>query len=103
MSNLPEVRIRFGWLIYENISKPRAEKNGLTLSSPDQVVRKVRLYKDAWQPMAEKILQGMCDCYGLEFHSNVIDAYVSPWVKHQSTPLLLNTQPDPDQLVDILT
>jgi hypothetical protein len=103
LNNLPEVRIRFGWLVYENISKPLAEKDGIKLPPPDEVLKKVQLYRGAWKPMEQKILQGMFDCYGLEFHGNVIDVYIAPWVRHQSTPLLLNTEPDPDQLIDILT
>lgn len=39
----------------------------------------------------------------LSFYRSVIDVTVAPYFGHKSTPLIINTRPDPDTFVDVLT
>lgn len=99
----PEVRIYNSFLAYKNISVPLAEKRGIELHSEDEVAERVQGYREAWSSLQDTILCGMRECFELDFYKSVIDACVTPAVRPQSTPLLLNTRHDPDELVDVLT
>ncbi len=100
---LPEIRFRFAWLVYNTISKPLAAKDNVALPTPEKIKEKVEAYRQAWQKHETKILQGMCECYDLTFYLKTIDVNISPWVAPISTPLLLNTRYEPDQFIDLLT
>lgn len=100
---LPKVRIKYSFLVYNNFSKLRAEKENVTLPSEEKVIETVKRYQEAWAKLEETILSGMSECFELEFYHPVIDAYVAPRIIPQSHPLLLNTRHEPDQFVDVLT
>lgn len=107
MHQLPEIRIKYSWLLHEKISKLFWEKywqpKGRPFPTKEKAIERVETYRNAWQLVERKILVGMCDAFGLEFYQPVIDVAVAPLLPSISTPLITNMRYEPEQWVDLVT
>lgn len=104
--NLPEIRIRDGWLLRENASQYLHElwgQEGSKLADNAWMRKQVESYQKAWQPYESKILNGACGLLDLEYRQNIIDAYIAPWFYAFSNPLVVGVIYEPDEFIDILT
>jgi hypothetical protein len=101
----PEIRIKNGRLIYQNISIHLHKLWGKKkkLASIKEIDKKVLAYQKAWDKYEKSILQGMYEITGLEFKQNIIDVYIAPWMKAFSDPMIIGIKYEPDYFVDILT
>lgn len=102
----PEIRIKDGWLIRENVSKYLHElwaKPGDKLADDKWMEQRVSEYQKAWAPYESKILKGMCEVLDLEFRHNIIDVYIAPWFHGFSDPLVIGVMNEPDEFIDVLT
>ncbi|MEP7204908.1 MAG: hypothetical protein ABI716_01805 [Candidatus Saccharibacteria bacterium] len=88
---IPEVRIKYAWLLSGTASVALNEKwgNGTPLRSYDEYVLIVDKYKRWWSPHNDAILHGICDIFNLEFRQNIIDINVAPWFKPISDPMVI--------------
>lgn len=100
---IPEIRFRFARLVYNTISVPLAERDKSTLPDPESIKKKVVDYQNEWKKIENKIINGICNCFDLNFYLKTIDVNISPYLRPISTPLLLNTKYEPDQFIDLLT
>lgn len=106
MANLPEIRVKDGWLIRKQISVHLHElwsQGDKSLADDKDMDRIVGAYKKAWEPYEEKIVHAMCDVLELEFRQNIIDVYIAPWMRAFSDPMVIGVTYKPDVFVDILT
>lgn len=103
MSKLPEIRIRYSYLLGTTESKVLADKFGHKLRDDDYYYARTIEYWKAWQKYEQKILAGMQEALGVEFYLKVIDAYGAPFFIPKSDPLLYNYQDEPDRFIDVLT
>ena len=103
--SLPEVRIDFSFLIYNNIAKPMWEhyRPDKQLMSPQRAKEVIEEYKQAWQPHEQIILRGMCELFDLRFYKSVLDVYMSPGAPTFSTPTIITMKFDADEFIDVLT
>ena len=102
----PEIVIKDAWLLRENASKPLHElwsKPGDKLADDVDMELIVKNYKKAWKPYEQKILEGMCNTFDLEFRHNIIDVYIAPWFFGFSDPLVIGVVHKPNLFIDILT
>ena len=106
---LPEIRFRPSRLIYDSISKPLVQlwnqdnDDQVKLPGADFIKSRVQSYEQAWWPIEEKILTGMCEVFDLSFYLPVIDISLAPRIPTFSTPFLMNLKYEPDEAVDIIT
>ena len=102
---LPQIRIKNAWLLRNNVSKHLHQLygQGKKLASLEQVEAKVKDYRQAWQPLEEKILSAMGDLLGLSFRQNIIDVYIAPYFKAFSDPIVIGNHSPADAFVDLLT
>ncbi len=103
--NYPEVRIRYGWLLSNEVSRPLNELwgDGMPLRTLKEYETIVASYKKAWQPYEEKILKSMCDTLGLSFRQNIVDVYIAPWMAAFSDPMVIGVTYKPDRFVEVFT
>ena len=103
--NLPEIRIDYSWLLRGNVSEHlnKLWGDGTPLRSEDRYRLIAKKYRNAWEPFADKILNGMCDITGLTFRQNIIDVYIAPWFAAFSDPMVIGVKYEPDVFVDVLT
>ncbi len=101
----PEVRIKYGWLLVENASKPLNELwgEGEPLRSDDEYLQIVDSYQKEWKKYEVKILNGVQKITGLQFRQNVIDVYIAPWFIAFSDPMVIGVTQKPDKFIDVLT
>jgi len=101
----PEIRIADGWLLRANASTHLHElwaKEGDKLVGDEDMEKIVASYRKAWGPYEKRIIEGMCDLYGLQFRKNVIDVYIAPWFNAFSFPLVIGARFSPGVFVDTL-
>jgi hypothetical protein len=101
----PEIRIKNAWLLRNAASVPLNELwgDGTPLRSHDEYQAIVEAYITAWQPYEQKILTGMRELFGLEFHQNVIDVYIAPWFYAFSDPMVLGVKFSDSEFIETLT
>lgn len=102
----PEIRIKNGWLLREHTSVHLHElwgKKDEKLASDEEIDEIVMAYQKAWSPYEKKILQGMCDTFGLTFRQNAIDVYIAPWFHAFSDPMVIGVTYQPDRFIEVLT
>lgn len=89
--NIPELRIKYAWLLADAASIVMNEKwgNGQPLLSYDEYVSIAAKYSKWWSPHNEKILSGISDIFNLEFRQNIIDVNVAPWFTPISDPMVI--------------
>jgi hypothetical protein len=101
----PEIHIKDAWLLRLNASQHLHElwaKKGDKLADDEWMAKKVEEYTAAWKPYETKILEGMCELYGLKFRENIISVYIAPWFNAFSSPLVIGVKYEPDQFIDML-
>jgi hypothetical protein len=96
MPNLPEIRIKYAWLLTQNTWRPMMDyyDKGGKLRSEDEYETIAKQYQKWWRPYEKQILQAMYDVLKLEFKPNVIDVHVAPFFYAFSSPLVLGVQFD---------
>jgi len=100
---IPEIRIRFSFLLFEKESPLLAKARNIELLSSDEYINKTALYQKAWRQKQKDILRAMQEVVDLTFYKPVIDVTLAPAFIPISTPLIIGFSHDPDQLVDVLT
>jgi hypothetical protein len=102
---LPEVRIKYAWLLREAASIPLNELwgDGRPIRSDEEYQKITEEYDNAWQPYKQKILSAMTDKLELAFYQKVIDVYIAPWFAAFSDPMVIGVTYSPDRFVDVLT
>lgn len=101
---LPEIRIKNARLLRSAASEPMNQLfgDGTPLASHEEYQEVVLRYRRAWQPYEEKILRGMCELLGLEFHQNTIDVYAAPWFRAFSDPMVVGVKFSDSEFVSAL-
>lgn len=101
----PQIRIKNGWLIYNNVSVHLHKLWGKNkkLATPKEVDKIVASYQKAWNKYEAQILKALYKTTGLKFKQNTIDVYIAPWFKAFSDPMVIGVKFEPDHFVDILT
>lgn len=104
-TDLPDIRIKDGWLLRANASVHLHELWGAgePLVGDEWMEKRVKEYQTAWSPFERKILTAMCDITGLHFRQNIIDVYIAPWFNAFSDPMVIGVMQKPDEFVDTLT
>lgn len=100
---LPEVRIIFSHLLYENVSPVLAKNMNAQMPSFEDCEDWIANYNTEWSKYESDILQGIIDILGLNFRRASIDANVAPFFRPQSDPLIISFASYPDEFVDVLT
>ncbi len=89
-SKLPEVRIKYGWLLEQATIVMNAKwGDGTPIRSYQEYTNIADKYWKWWEPNQEFIMNGICGILGLEFHQNTIDVYVAPWFNPISDPMVI--------------
>lgn len=101
----PQIRIKNGWLIYQNASVHLHKLWGKNkkLASMKEVDLKILSYQKAWDKHEKQIMEGMQKILGLKFNQNIIDVYIAPWFDAFSDPMVIGNKFDPEYFVDVLT
>jgi len=89
--NIPEIRIKYAWLLAGEASVVMNEKygDGTPLAGFEVYEQIVIKYNAWWSPHSTKILNGLCGILGLEFRQNIIDINVAPWFNPISDPMVI--------------
>lgn len=70
----------------------------------DEVLRRVKAYKEKWKEYEEKILNGLCALLDLSFGDCPIDVHIVSGNPRQiSFPLIIKSGFTPDEFVNVLT
>ena len=103
--SLPEIRIRYAWLLANNASVGLNELwgKGEPLLKPKEYIEIAENYQKAWAPYEQRVLRGICELLGLEFRQNIIDVYVAPWFRAFSDPMVIGVTYSPDRFIEVLT
>lgn len=103
---IPQVRIKFSELLYDNVSVHLNElwaKGRDSIASKEQCEEWAENYRQEWAKYESKILPAICQELSLEFHKPVIDVSLAPWIRAMSDPLIMSFNKYPNQFVDALT
>ena len=89
--NIPEVRIKYAWLLANAASTVMNEKygDGTPLRSFDAYTAIASQYETWWRPHNDQILTQLCDILQLQFRQNIIDVNVAPWFTPISDPMTI--------------
>lgn len=105
-SNIPDIRIKYAWLLAGEASAVMHEKygEGKPLAPFEHFQGVADKYHAWWSPHSHDILHGICDILDLEFRQNIIDVYVAPWFRPISDPLVIGPAfRSQDSLVNTIT
>jgi hypothetical protein len=104
-SELPEIRIKYAWLLSQKTSVHLNELwgNGKALRSDEEYRVIVDNYIKAWKPYEKQIIESMQRITGLSFRQEIIDIYIAPWFNAFSDPLVIGVIFKPHTFIDILT
>lgn len=102
---LPEVRIKFAWLLTESASVHlnKLWGNGSELKSYEFYENRAKEYDSAWRALNGQTITAMCEILGLSFRQNIIDVNIAPWFAAFSDPMVIGVVYKPDNFVDVLT
>lgn len=100
MKKMPEIRINFAYLLYDNESKQLA--GNIELQSEEKYREWTDNYRTEWEKNATKILTALQAALGVEFYRQVIDVACAPFFIPKSDPLIMNFRHRPDQFADVL-
>ncbi|MFZ2836141.1 MAG: hypothetical protein WAZ21_02380 [Candidatus Saccharimonadales bacterium] len=102
----PEVRFKFPWLLLKTFDfalRPALEKEGAAdLLDKEFILERLERHETAWRPYEQKVLEGMCSIFELEFRQNIIDMYVAPLKTSFSDPMMISTRYKPEQVVGVI-
>lgn len=102
----PEIRIKNAWLLRENASRHMHKlfgEEGSEMANHNEIDKIIDGYEQAWLPVEQKILRGMCNVMSLEFRQNIIDVYIAPWFYAFSDPLVIGVTMTGPEFVRNLT
>lgn len=104
-TSMPQIRINHSYLLNWGVSPLLAKAYGQKYKeiSDDLHLKWVKQYRAAWQPLEQKLLEGMCQALGVAFFKPVIDVSLADYFIPQSDPIVLNYRDDADVFVDTLT
>lgn len=100
---LPEIRINFSGLLYDNVSRGLAKDINEKLPAVEDCHIWTANYRTEWAKYEQKILTTITESLGITFYKPVIDVSIAPFFTPQSDPLIISFAYYPDQFVDILT
>ncbi|HMR73366.1 MAG TPA: hypothetical protein PKD68_05180, partial [Candidatus Saccharibacteria bacterium] len=103
--NIPQVRIKYAWLLANSASVVMNEKwgDGTPLRSFKEYEKVAAKYEKWWRPYNDQVLEGICEILGLEFRQNIIDVNVAPWFSPISDPMTIGPAfTTADNLVDTM-
>lgn len=103
---IPEVRIKYAWLLSDASSVVMNEKygDGAPLRSYEEYNEIAQKYSKWWTPYNDNVLNGICEILGLEFRQNIIDVNVAPWFNPISDPMVIGPAfESQDKLVNTVT
>lgn len=109
---LPKIIIKYGKLldpvfIFYCRNNPALKDRGWNDWIPpsyEEVLSRIKNYRQEWEKNEKKILDGICDILSLNFIRNKIDVYiVSGNPRQLSDPLIIKSGFKPDEFVDTLT
>ena len=88
---IPEVRIKYAWLLADAASTVMNEKygDGTPLRSFDAYVDIAKQYEAWWRPHNDEVLTQLCNILQLQFRQNIIDVNVAPWFTPISDPMTI--------------
>lgn len=104
--SIPDVRIKYAWLLSDAASVVLNEKYGdgtplRSYSEYDEIAEK---YRKWWEPYNNQVLNGISEILDLEFRQNIIDVNVAPWFNPISDPMVVGPAFDTqDKLVNTIT
>lgn len=106
MKSYPEIRFKYPWLLLKALDpvlKPAYADMGKEYVLDEKFITgRIGQFEELWRPHEEKIVQGMCTVFGLEFRQNVIDIYVAPFRNSFSDPMVVSTKTADERLVDVI-
>jgi hypothetical protein len=103
MSDIPEIRIYYSYLLADFESKIIAEKYDLKMDSEEQFIAWAGNYRAEWSKYESKIITALQKALGVGFYKPVIDVNCAPFFRPKSDPLIMNFKNFPDKFVDELT
>lgn len=103
MSDIPEIRIDYSFLLAGFESRILAEKFNLEMDSDEQYIQWTQNYRTEWKKYEDKIISALQEAIGVKFYRDVIDVSCAPFFRPHSDPLILSYKQRPDQFVDELT
>lgn len=88
---MPEIRIKYAWLLSDEATVVMNEKygDGTSLRTFNEYEKIAEQYETWWRPHNDTILRGLYDILDLEFRQNIIDVYVAPWFNPISDPMVV--------------
>jgi len=92
----PKIKIKYGKLI-DSFFKDSVNVSHLDFEFPtkEEVLKKVELFKKAWNDNGDKFIDFLYSQTGLEFKRNIIDCYiVSATPRDMSAPLIIKSRYD---------
>lgn len=104
--SLPQIKIKYGWLLYpifKKLYEAGAKHTKSQFPTEGQVEGKVKAFQQAWAPYELKILQAMCSVLELDFYQNIVDVYVAGPSPSFSDPMVITSELTPDRFLDVLT
>lgn len=105
MIKIPEVRIKYAWLLANTASVVMNEKwgDGTPLRSFKEYEKIATKYEKWWRPYNDQILNGICKVLDLRFRQNIVDVNVAPWFSPISDPMTIGPAfKEQDDLVNTL-
>ncbi|MEO8691291.1 MAG: hypothetical protein ABI397_00735 [Candidatus Saccharimonas sp.] len=106
MTQIPEVRIQYSFLLSDQASEGlnKLWGDGTPLQSFEYYEAIAEKYAGWWQDDGDTILRSLCKITGLKFRQNIIDVHVAPWFYAFSSPMVLGVIfKTKDELVNTLT
>lgn len=101
--DIPEIRINFSWLFYNDVCRQLDKVQKWDLPSGEQCEEWTEAYRNEWSKHETKILTAMQNITGLNFYKSVIDVTTAPGVIPKSEPLFMSFYDTPKSFVDTLT
>ena len=103
MSDIPEIRIYYSYLLADFESKIIAEKFDLKMDTEEQFIVWAGNYRAEWSKYEGEIIPALQKALGVKFYKKVIDVNCAPFFRPKSDPLIMNFKNLPDKFVDELT
>jgi hypothetical protein len=101
-STIPEIRISYGQLLSNTVSRELAQKFGFKLEDDSVYFDKTFEYWKAWDKKEKQILEALQEMLGVKFYLPIIDVTCLPFFIPQSMPVIMNFKETPDRFVDVL-
>ena len=108
---IPKIKILYNGLIdpifiFYCQNNPELKKRGWNdwvPPSKEEILRRIKAYKEEWEKYEEKILTAMTEILSLEFINQVIDVnIVSGLSRAMSNPIIIKSGFSPSEFVDVL-